>query len=226
MKTTSEKPSWKPAALRAIVKSSARQLNVRNTALQVLHVLLDVVNYQTGHARTGTPKLCEKLGRCERAVKTGLQQLRELGIIYYVGRAGGGKTALYAFRYTRESVMSYNQRQSKSGAVFAPLVTGEYWEEGCKNFLNGVQKNPERGANVTPPSPIVSNSQRNEDTPSRREVDKVPSRDPSARTDALTPVSKFDAVTILGRKGVRATAAGLGAGINTDALQHYGYRIE
>lgn len=169
MQIDSTKPKWKPSAFRAVVKLSAQQLGIRNTAVPVLFALLDVINYSTGLARTGTPKLCEKVGRSERAVKTALQQLREAGLIYWQHRAGGGKTALYGFRYTREAVIAYNER----GAIFAPLIVGEYWVEGCNSFQKGVQKTQIRSANIAPPSPMVNNSKAISETASRGQGDKA-----------------------------------------------------
>lgn len=151
-------PLFKPASLRAVVRASARELEIRNTAWMVLGELLRCVNYRSGTARISTPLICENIGRSERAVKTGLQQLRDAGVIYWVGRAGRGRTALYAFGYTLEAVKAHNAT-CKRGAEFAPLSVGGYITKGCNSFPKGVQNLPERGANFAPPSPSVNKYQ-------------------------------------------------------------------
>lgn len=149
---------WKPAAFREIVRKSARSLNVRNTTLMVLNEFLAVLNYKTGLTRMGTPRLCERLGREEKSVKLALQELRSLGLLYYEGRAGRGKTALYGLGYTREAVADYNQRQQEKerGVIFTPLCVGRYLEKGGIKIHKGGNNIPQRGDNNSPPSSIVS----------------------------------------------------------------------
>ena len=140
----------------------------------ILEQFLRVMNYTTGHARVGTPKICEKVGCSERTAKTHLQTLREAGIIYYVARAGRGKTALYGFRYTREAVIEYNQNMAqKRGANFAPLSVGRYLEKGCNFFPKGVQILPKRGANFAPPSSYVNNIHTKKEIPSQDQEHEV-----------------------------------------------------
>jgi len=151
--------TWKPAAFRTVVKATARQVGIKNTAVIVLFELLSVVNYRTGHARTGTPAMCEKVNKSERTVKTALQQLRDLGLIYYVSRAGGGRTAVYGFRFSREAVIQFNEKQTeKRGAIFAPLSVGQYWDKEGNYCSQDVQKTHLRGAKIAPPSPSVNKS--------------------------------------------------------------------
>jgi len=162
-------PKWRVTSYREIVKASARELEIRNTAWMVLGELLAVMNYKTGLARIGTPRICDKIGRCERSVKAGLQVLRDVGLIYYEGRAGGGKTALYGFRYTRDAVFNHNQIQSeRRRANFAPLIVGQYLDKGCKILPQGVQKIQSRGAKIAPPSSSVNIYQEDDKAPAGR----------------------------------------------------------
>ena len=166
------KAPFKPSSYRTIIECSARELDVRNTSWMVLKELLAVMSYANGSARISTPRLCERVGRSERAVKTALQELRDKGLIYWLGRAGRGKTALYGFRYTRAAVQTFNQEceqsEKKRGAIFTPLCVGEYHEKEGKFFHKGVQIFPQRGANFAPPSPLVSIYQQEDEAPAGR----------------------------------------------------------
>lgn len=247
MNANSAKP--RTTALKNIVKDSACQLGIRNTTLQVLFALLDCINSRTMEARIGRPKLMSRLGRCEKSIKNAMRDLRRIGIIYPVRypRAAPQKTPVYKFRFTREAVEAFNERNFDR--PFEPLAHGEYWcpaepetetergvkftprSEGAEDatrgkiFQNEGQNFPERGVNFTPPSKEVSKCSSDADTPSRREGDKLPERQPSARGDALTPIGKFDAVSILSRNGVNATPSQITAGMKTEELAFFGYQL-
>lgn len=173
-----EKQRFKPGPFRRIVKETAAELGIRNTSLQVLYVLLDAINYQTGHARTARETLMRKLGRSEKAVKNALKELRGTGIIEPVAypKGGRGRSPVYQFRYTAEAVRRYNE-SCKTGAEFSPLSTGGFLENRGKNFPKQGQNFPETGENSAPPSTESSNIYRNAAAPSRREVDKFPDPD-------------------------------------------------
>jgi predicted transcriptional regulator len=133
-------------ALKNVVKDSASQLGIRNTTLQVLFALLDCINSRTMEARIGRPKLMKKLGRCEKSIKNAMRDLRRIGLIYPVKypRAAPGKTPVYKFRFTREAVEAFNERNYDR--PFEPLAHGEFWH------MDLVEIRIERGEKITPRS--------------------------------------------------------------------------
>ena len=176
MSKTDEK--IRPGAFRAVVKATAAEMGIRNTALQVLYVYLDALSFQNGQARVGRTTLMDRLGRSEKAIKTAMQQLRSAGIIDCVAypRAAPKKTPVYRFCVSMSAIEAHNSR-CKRGAEFSPRWPVMILETRGKNFQDEGQIFPERGEKITPPS---SDSQKlsesgpacgvaRNDTPSRRD---------------------------------------------------------
>lgn len=155
------------AALRQIVKLTATELGVRNSALMVLNTLLDCMTYNTEQARCSRAKLMIKIGRTEKTVKVALKELRDVGIIYPVAypQGGAGRCPVYMFRVTPNAVRFYNS--NKTGEKIYPLTKCALIEKGGKNFQKEGKKIPERGVKITPPSKVSSLNKGNEERASR-----------------------------------------------------------
>ena len=99
------------AATRSIVRMTATEMGIRNTALQVLWLLTDCIGYSTGTARISRDVCMAKLGRCEKTIKIAFRDLRRIGIIYPVAYAGGGhrRSPVYRFRMHETALMAFNE---------------------------------------------------------------------------------------------------------------------
>lgn len=205
-------PRIKPSAFRRVVKASAVNLGVRNTALQILNVLLDNMHFATGFSWAARSSLMEQLGRSEKCIKYSLKQLRDVGIINIEKKHGRGLSPLYRFGVTQWAVNNHNAK-CKKGEEFSPLWPVCFVEKGGKNFPKRGKKFPEKGVKITPPTSDFNHSSENEDAAGRGEVDKASSSGPSAGADALTPISIFDAMTLLSGQGVNASYSEVAGGL-------------
>lgn len=205
------------------VKAYAVSEGVAGYELLVLDALLGCCNGDSGQSRPGRAHIKERAGiKSDRTLDKHLKALRDRQIILPIAylNGGRGRTTVYGFCLPAWS----GQKRQKTPASAAVEREGVDVQNPRKVYTKppqDVQKTPANHADPT------EGTERTEDAagPSRPEVDKVPERQPSARTDALTPVSKWDAISILSRHGVSATVSQITAGMKSSDLAQLGYAV-
>ncbi len=193
----------------------------KNSKLGVLRAIVACCNSATGTCYPGNKKIMYDANiTSKETLNNALRWLKDRGIIKAVSHEGGGHGCAVTW-----------------GFALSPGSTPEdvrtSLENGELNIANNLPKNsklPPQKFEVTSP---VSREPRNrkdlkenEATPSRREVDKVPSSDPSPDdTDALTPVKPWEAISVLSRHGIKASVSEVTAGVYTRQLEECGHVV-
>lgn len=219
--TTSKKP-YGPLYQRSM-KEYAVSEGVAGYELIVLSAILDCCNGESGQARPGRTLILERSGiKSERTLDKHLKSLRDRQIILPIAYLGGGRgrATVYGFCLPAWS----GQPRQETPAINAVETGGAEVENPRKVCTKPPQVIPKTPASSAAPT---ERTERTEDagTPSRREVYKVPECRASAKPATLTPIDKWDAISILSRHGVNATVSQLTAGIKTADLARLGYEI-
>lgn len=162
------------------LKKHARTLGLKGSALAVLNVFADCINGETGQARPGRKHLMEESGiMSDRTLDKALKILRDTEIIrpiaYFTG--GRGRATVYGFCLPAWSGQARAETPAENAADMSRLNA----ENPRKNFTKPPQNIPQTPAENAAPTERTERTEGSaadgaacNDTPSRREGDKVP----------------------------------------------------